>query len=769
MKIAYHAAQMAPCKDGVRRSRAVWLRNTAQQLDDTSIPDFLKWYPDGQAGSMLKTGKKFMLSFKARDQSHVECEVLFRGLDDANDVRRLLSLQASFAIMDEFREIHKDIFEAVQGRLGRYPDGMLVPHRPEWGMDAKGNPIQGCVTDQGVPNSHIWGMTNPPDMDTFWEGFMQDPPDNFDVFIQPSGMSEEADWTHLLPTNYYENLAKGKSEDYVDVYIHAKFGKSLSGKPVHRSFNRQFHVANEPLKPILNGLRPILIGLDFGLNPSATIGQLDVRGRLNIFTAMTSDGMGIVRFVDTMLKPHLATKFPGAAFYVIGDPAGRQRAQTDESTVYDILRTKGFKCTPASTNSIIARIAAVDEFLNRSIDGGPGILLDPVDALPLIKALGGRYRYKVKKDGESDDTPEKNEASHVADSCFVAGTRISTPSGEVTIETIQAGDFVVTPAGPRKVTAVAVTGVKPVVEAEFSDGRRFIATPNHPVFVHGKGFVPLDSLQYSDILHSISSTWSVKWLLSILFRSSTARSITANRPGTTKRSMILQSVRGICTAMFGRFTTGLSLMGTTYTMSMGIGPTIGSKTLNACASTSTQSITWPSDPKDGGKRGSPKRAPQLRLGTGPRKGWSGIGNTLKQLGSVLWTRRNVPAYGAGKHMSATGEKRNAGFVQRLVRGWLEKRPVSMILTLSAKYAELLFAAINTRLGRRALKLAAIVPLASPERVYNLTVDDQEMYYANGVLVHNCQYLCLHAEALQGGKLEKPQARKIEVAHAGGWT
>ncbi|HOK47935.1 MAG TPA: hypothetical protein PLK67_18460 [Bryobacteraceae bacterium] len=89
--------------------------------------------------------------------------------------------------------------------------------------------------------------------------------------------------------------------------------------------------------------------------------------------------------------------------------------------------------------------------------------------------------------------------------------------------------------------------------------------------------------------------------------------------------------------------------------------------------------------------------------------------------------------------------------------------------LFVKYAELLFAATNTRLEKRALRLVATVPLALPERVYNLTVADQEMYYANGILVHNCQYLCLHAEALQGGKLEKPQARKIEVASAAGWT
>jgi hypothetical protein len=126
MKVAYHAKRMAPCRDGIRRSRAVWVRNTRQQLSDTSMPDFFKWFPPGIAGALAKQDMKFLLKF-----DDVECEVLFRGLDDTNDVRRLLSLQASFAILDEFREIHKDIYEAVQGRLGRYPDKMLVRPRPE--------------------------------------------------------------------------------------------------------------------------------------------------------------------------------------------------------------------------------------------------------------------------------------------------------------------------------------------------------------------------------------------------------------------------------------------------------------------------------------------------------------------------------------------------------------------------------------------------------------------------------------------------------------
>lgn len=414
MKIAYQAKRMAPCRDGIRRSRAVWVRNTNEQLRDTSIPDFLKWYPDGLAGSFTKTEKRFILKF-----DDVECEVLFRGLDDANDVRRLLSLQASFGILDEFREISPSIFEALQGRLGRYPDGMLVPHRPEWGVDKKGNPIQGCVQDDGSSNAMVWGMSNPPDFDTAWEQFLTNPPANASVFFQPSGMSQEADWSHYLPSNYYENLMEGKSEEWVDVYIHAKFGRSLAGRPVFRAFDVDFHVAKNPLRPIYLSERPLIIGMDFGLNPSAVLCQLDPRGRLLTFEALTHDGMGVTRFVQQKLKPVLAQKYAGLKYVVVGDPAGVQRSQVDEKTVYDILKQEGFNALPASTNSIVSRIAAVDAFLTRQIDGGPGWLIDPT-CRPLINALRGGYRYKLKRTGEHEDKPEKNEHSHIADACQYA-------------------------------------------------------------------------------------------------------------------------------------------------------------------------------------------------------------------------------------------------------------------------------------------------------------------------------------------------------------
>jgi len=101
---------------------------------------------------------------------------------------------------------------------------------------------------------------------------------------------------------------------------------------------------------------------------------------------------------------------------VVGDPAGAQRAQTDERSCFDILKAEGFRVVPARTNAVAGRLAAVEKFLSRQIDGGPGLLIDPA-ATDLIKGLRGGYRYKVKKNGETEDTPEKNDSSHVHDAC----------------------------------------------------------------------------------------------------------------------------------------------------------------------------------------------------------------------------------------------------------------------------------------------------------------------------------------------------------------
>ena len=373
---------------GKRRSRAAIVRETARQLQDTTIKTFLDWFPPGVCGRYMRTTKTYF--FEVGD---VECEIMFRALDDADDVANLNSLELTFAWFNECRDIHPEIVDAMSKRIGRFPS-----------------------SKDGGPTWHgMWGDTNPPTMDTWWYYQMEglDPKDGVSpnnngwaVFKQPSGRSVYAENIANLPDGYYDT--QGRSEEYIRVFIDGEYGLSSNGQPVYQYFRPDYHMANQTLKPILNGVRPLIVGIDLGLTPAAVIGQQDPRGRALVLDELVSFDMGIQRFVRTMLKPLLYERFPGALVLIVVDPAGVQRAQTDERSAVDIIKNEGLRVIPAKTNKVSARINAVDDLLMRQVDGDPAFLLDP-RCTRLKAAMMGGYRFD--KNGGID----KNKHSHVAE------------------------------------------------------------------------------------------------------------------------------------------------------------------------------------------------------------------------------------------------------------------------------------------------------------------------------------------------------------------
>ena len=373
---------------GKRRTRAAIVRETARQLQDTTIKTFLDWFPPGVCGRYMRTTKTYF--FEVWD---VECEIMFRALDDADDVANLNSLELTFAWFNECRDIHPEIVDAMSKRIGRFPSSK----------------------DGGPTWFGMWGDTNPPTMDTWWYYQMEglDPKDGVSpnnngwaVFKQPSGRSVYAENITNLPDGYYDTL--GRSEEYIRVFIDGEYGLSSNGQPVYQYFRPDYHMANQTLKPILNGVRPLIVGIDLGLTPAAVIGQQDPRGRALVLDELVSFDMGIQRFVRTMLKPLLYERFPGALVLIVVDPAGVQRAQTDERSAVDIIKNEGLRVIPAKTNKVSARINAVDDLLMRQVDGDPAFLLDP-RCTRLKAAMMGGYRFD--KNGGID----KNKHSHVAE------------------------------------------------------------------------------------------------------------------------------------------------------------------------------------------------------------------------------------------------------------------------------------------------------------------------------------------------------------------
>lgn len=768
LKIAHEASRVAACNDGIRRSRCAVVRNTRQMLWDTTIPDFLKWFPDGQAGVLMKTDSKFILKF-----GDVECEILFRGLDDANDVRRLLSLQLTFGVMDEFREIHPDIYEALAGRVGRYPDKVLVPPRPEWGVDYKGNPIGGCVRDDGSAAKRIWGMSNPPDMDTFWEQLLTDPPNNVHVTLQPSGVSPQADWVHLLDSGYYENLMElhASDPDWVDVYVHSKFGKSLSGKPVFRSFNLDYHVAKGPLTPIISEQHPLIIGMDFGLTPACTISQQDPRGRFLTYAEAVSDGMGILRFCRELLRPMLTNRFPGHPVLVIGDPAGNQRAQTDERTVFEVLKSEGFHVIPAKTNTITARIAAVESLLSGQVDTGARHLIDP-SCKKLITALKGGYRYRVKTTGEMEDKPDKNYYSHI---CFAPGTRVATPEGSTPIEQVRAGGHVLTPSGPRTVLrAWESSPAAEVWEYVLDDGSCLVATPDHPVYVENRGaFIPLDAVAYSDILVSINQ--EPLCAASTPCSNSTISGTTASQADTTKPTMSPTGGPGTCTEMSGNSTTAPSPQGTVCT------------TETTTAAT-TPLTTWSSSPRESMPGYTAPCAPSQALleppkpSLWPRKPRNSGTRLMQAVRGTLNMRAKFGKPGPKKlaHVHTVGSRTLASkarpgsvFALRRALAQLVAQAGQIMKSVGAPSAAVLSWSTGMREQKRAVRLVGKQRCPQPSPVYALTVADDPTYFAGGILVKNCdahQYAALHVDSTFGGKyVPTGQRREVVQRSRAAWT
>lgn len=393
-KILYHAARQEPGPDGIRRTRWVVVRNTSPQLKDTTINSFLTWFKPGVAGRWVAS--RMMFVFEIGD---VQAEVLFRPLDTPDDVSRVLSLEVTGAVLDEFIEIPKEIVEALSGRCGRYP-----------------SPHEGGCTWWGM-----WGASNPGNEDNWWYKWLDvenlgERPANLKFWEQPSGFSPNAENIENLPggRGYYENLCVGKSEAWIKQFIEVEWGFSLAGKPVFQVFNPELHVAKGALSYRKD--KPIVIGFDAGLTPAAIFGQQDAHGRILVLDELVSENMGATRFCREMLIPKINERFADNEISLVGDPAMDHRAQTDERSVRDVVEEElGILVDSAPTNNLVERLDAVERYLTRLTQVGPAYVVDP-RCRTLIRGFRSGYHYRVDSKGAVAAKPEKNSAySHPHD------------------------------------------------------------------------------------------------------------------------------------------------------------------------------------------------------------------------------------------------------------------------------------------------------------------------------------------------------------------
>lgn len=323
--------------------------------------------------------------------------------------------------------------------------------------------------------------------------------------------------------------------------------------------------------------------------------------------------------------------------------------------------------------------------------------------------------------------------------CFVEGTAISTISGDMAIEDIMPGDMVETRNGYQRVLESGATQYAIVYEVALSSGATIKGTGNHPVWVEDEGFKSLDELRYGDILLSCQNqrlsysevsnsgvTLSPKIEVSEYIFAQVSKMVCAGWAGFTRRFGVPLMEK------YRKVTTSTTKTRTPSTMILKIWNAF--LVLIICLYTEIRD-----------RKKTPHIWPEyenwLSHGTQAKMAKSGTQKPQSMRGKnvLLWLKNAATAILSMKPKIA----RKMVFAQIIASPHGVEIPGLMMLTENAQ------SAVHPS-GSTGIPVRSHVPGDAPRVlsvkekgsaiVYNLKVENDHEYFANGVLVHNCDCL-----------------------------
>ena len=302
------------------------------------------------------------------------------------------------------------------------------------------------------------------------------------------------------------------------------------------------------------------------------------------------------------------------------------------------------------------------------------------------------------------------------DTCFVAGTKIATPTGDQAIETLKAGDKVLTPFGVRKVLAAGLTGHKEVI-SKFG----LEATPNHPVFVRGNGFLPIGShlLTYISQLSRVSLKEMILWQFQRLLSSMASDSILTGRDAIIAADKEYTASGSILKAFMSRFGSFIPERKFQKTISF---------TTKTITLLTTTFLTW-----------TVYRIANI------------VGSIRKSVGQLKNRIKDCATF-AAKLISPIFETLNS--VPQLASTRIQEGLANGALNPLALFVEMNSSGLTNISPQKHADTSAVTSSATKD-VYNLTVDGEHCYYANGILVSNCDALAYLLQIMRPG--QKPKA------------
>jgi hypothetical protein len=298
------------------------------------------------------------------------------------------------------------------------------------------------------------------------------------------------------------------------------------------------------------------------------------------------------------------------------------------------------------------------------------------------------------------DKPLHDWASH---GCLTGETMIEMSDGQKRLDQVKVGDYVKLNSIHARVDAAEFTGIKDVIEIEFTDGTKIQATPEHK-FLTVNGMVFADALRYSTQIlteelipcNSILAKMGVRNYLSTNAKSLMAEDSMSGR--TTGITLLNILSRVLCTDMFGSITTVKYLKGIISTIKMELSPITTYLTLCAYQTQSTASITQKQ------MRGSVQKQ---------------TSNNLLKLGK--------------KQKSGTVQKQEESGTVSVERN---HGKIVMSMMQPVRFVESFFKRRIQPEQNSAIKTVKRITAVGKKPTFDLTVNHHHAYIANGVVVSN---------------------------------
>lgn len=320
------------------------------------------------------------------------------------------------------------------------------------------------------------------------------------------------------------------------------------------------------------------------------------------------------------------------------------------------------------------------------------------------------------------NTKGKNEHD---DACFPAGTMIATTRGDIPIESIKVGDKVITPVGPRKVIDSKMTGVKSVIKVN-----ELTATPNHKVW-DGRGFTRLDVLTGN--YDKLSMLGFIKWKYKKLLYSMESPIDSWDRESITSASQLPIMEESVLRDFIGR--CGSIIRERQFRKAIKFTISTATLIITSIATYSVyllrNTLRYISN-KATGKGNDLQTTHYKKRQSGTRVKLVGSGTKLMQscVGRE-WNTRIGRVYSAIKSTLRHSQTRYTAQTHVAVSTGQEAE--SDDTALSVPQTSPLGIAEQSTARKSARHSQGVA-------VYNITVEEAGCYYADGVLVSNCDVL-----------------------------